>query len=130
MVGTTAISGSSQATSSSISKHHVQPFRRPPTLAAALIASLQVPAPKPNPVKKGGNAIGFAGLTTVDTVNTNGFTLSPPDQGLCVGNGFVLETINLVMAVYSKTGKQLTAPESATELFGELHLEIPLHFIQ
>ena len=118
MVGTTAISGSSQATSSSISKPRIQPLRRPPTVAAALIASLRVPAPKPNPVKKGGNAIGFAGLTTVDTANTNGFVVSPPDQGLCVGNGFVLETINLVMAVYSKTGKQLTAPESANAFFG------------
>jgi hypothetical protein len=119
MVGTSAIGSSSQATSSSIPKHRVQPFRQPPTLATAFTASsLQVPTPKPNPVKRGGNAIGFAGLTTVDTANTNGFTLSPPDQGLCVGNGFVLETINLVMVVYSKTGKQLTAPESGNAFFG------------
>jgi hypothetical protein len=44
--------------------------------------------------------------------------LSPPDQGLCVGNGFVLETINLVTTVYSNTGTELTAPEALNAFFG------------
>ena len=78
----------------------------------------RVPAPDPNKVKNGGNQVGFEGLTTVDTANTNGFTVTPPDQGLCVGNGFVMETINLVTAVYNKIGIQLTTPISVNSFFG------------
>jgi len=73
---------------------------------------------RPNTVKNGGNAFGFGGLTTVDTANTNGFVVTPPDQGLCVGNGFVLQAINSVMAVYSKTGTQLTVPVSIFSFIG------------
>jgi len=37
----------------------------------------------------------------------NQFSLEPPDQGLCAGNGLVLETVNDVMAVYDHTGANL-----------------------
>ena len=41
--------------------------------------------------------------------NGNQFSLEPPDQGLCVGNGFVLETVNDVLRVFSSaTGAPLT----------------------
>lgn len=93
----------------------------PKALAAATAATagaLRVPAPDPNKVKNGGNQVGFEGLTTVDTANTNGFVTTPPDQGLCVGNGFVMETINVVTAVYNKTGLQLTTPMSLYSFFG------------
>ena len=33
------------------------------------------------------------------------FSLEPPDQGLCVGNGFVVETVNTAFAVYDSKGK-------------------------
>src|SRR5581483_514066 len=38
----------------------------------------------------------------------NQFSLEPPDQGLCVGNGFVLETVNDVLRVYDTSGNPLT----------------------
>lgn len=78
--------------------------------ASANSGTLSVPTPKPNAVGYGGVRLGFEGMTTVDTANTNGFVLSPPDQGLCVGNGFVMEPINLVMSIYSTSGVQLTSP--------------------
>lgn len=124
-VGMTAIS-EGLPSFSSISKvrvqpPHVQPGTRrllPKQMAGTLKGlALSVPTLKPNAVRNGGDFVGFAGLTTVDTANTNGFVLSPPDQGLCVGNGFVVEIINLVMAVYSKTGTQLTSPVSANSFF-------------
>jgi hypothetical protein len=34
----------------------------------------------------------------------NQFSLEPPDQGLCVGNGFVLETVNDVLRVFRTDG--------------------------
>ena len=40
----------------------------------------------------------------------NQFSLEPPDQGLCAGNGFVLETVNDVLAVYSTNGTKVIGP--------------------
>jgi len=45
----------------------------------------------------------FQGLGITDDASAAGFVLEPPDQGLCVGNGKVLELVNVVGQVY-KTG--------------------------
>ncbi|HLB61631.1 MAG TPA: hypothetical protein VJN50_02680 [Actinomycetota bacterium] len=37
----------------------------------------------------------------------NQFSLEPPDQGLCAGNGYVMETVNDVVQVYDTTGTPL-----------------------
>jgi hypothetical protein len=37
----------------------------------------------------------------------NQFSGEPPDQGLCVGNGFVFETVNQVVQVYTENGQAL-----------------------
>jgi len=37
----------------------------------------------------------------------NQWSLEPPDQGLCVGNGFVVEAVNNAVAVYDTSGTQL-----------------------
>jgi hypothetical protein len=37
----------------------------------------------------------------------NQFSLEPPDQGLCVGNGYVMETVNSVIQVYDENGSPL-----------------------
>src|ERR1035437_9691659 len=86
--------------------------------AGTLSAALAIPAPRPNAVTNHGANVGFKGLTTVDTANTNGFVTTPPDQGMCAGHGFVLEMINVSMAVYSTTGTQLTVPASVNAFFG------------
>ena len=52
----------------------------------------------------------FNGLTLRQQRLANGgnqFTVEPPDQGLCVGNGYVLESVNDVLNVYSTSGKSL-----------------------
>jgi hypothetical protein len=49
----------------------------------------------------------FAGLDHFDTRTADGgnqFSNEPPDQGLCVGNGFVFESVNSVVQVYEKNG--------------------------
>jgi len=48
----------------------------------------------------------------------NQFTLEPPDQGLCAGNGVVMEIINDVMTVYSPAGTALTGVEDLNTFFG------------
>src|SRR5206468_178777 len=60
---------------------------------------------------------GFLGVTHRDQrfagtgayANTQ-FNLEPPDQGLCVGGGFVLELVNTALAVYSTNGARLAGP--------------------
>jgi hypothetical protein len=48
----------------------------------------------------------------------NQFSLEPPDQGLCAGNGFVVETINDVTRVYDTSGKPVTGVQDLNTFFG------------
>lgn len=50
--------------------------------------------------------------------NGNQFSLEPPDQGLCVGNGFVLETVNDVLRVYNTHGNPLSNPTALNAFYG------------
>jgi hypothetical protein len=71
-----------------------------------------------------GAATGFNGLSHADQrlagtgqyVNTQ-FSLEPPDQGLCVGNGFVLESVNDAFAVYSESGTKLTGTNALNQFY-------------
>lgn len=46
----------------------------------------------------------------------NQFSVEPPDQGLCAGNGFVMESVNDVLQVYSTTGNPLLNGGAAVDL--------------
>jgi hypothetical protein len=62
--------------------------------------------PKSNPVL----GTNFQGLNFHDQRFANGgnqFSVEPPDQGLCAGNGFVVETVNDVLQVYDTAGNAL-----------------------
>jgi hypothetical protein len=62
----------------------------------------------------------FKGLNHRDQRTADGgnqFSLEPPDQGLCVGNGFVLETVNDVIRVFSVTGAPLLGPVSQNRFY-------------
>ncbi|MGB7845201.1 MAG: hypothetical protein WBL63_06270 [Candidatus Acidiferrum sp.] len=48
----------------------------------------------------------------------NQFSIEPPDQGLCVGNGFVLETINDVLQVFDTSGNPLSGPTALNDFYG------------
>jgi len=48
----------------------------------------------------------------------NQFSVEPPDQGLCVGNGYVLETVNDVLAVYNQSGGLLKGPVDLNTFYG------------
>ena len=47
----------------------------------------------------------------------NQFSLEPPDQALCVGNGYVVEAVNDAVAVYDSSG-HLLALDSLNHFFG------------
>jgi hypothetical protein len=49
----------------------------------------------------------------------NQFSLEPPDQALCVGNGFVVESVNSVLRVHSTAdGAPLTGVQDLNTFFG------------
>ncbi len=53
---------------------------------------------------------GFEGLNFFQQRYARGgnqFTLEPPDQGLCVGNGYELETINDVLNIFNASGSSV-----------------------
>ncbi len=67
----------------------------------------------PNAGPKSNPTLGthFQGLNLFDqrfANNGNQFSVEPPDQGLCAGNGFVLETVNDVLRVYHTDGSPAT----------------------
>jgi hypothetical protein len=65
--------------------------------------------------------LGFRGLNHRDQRLANGgnqFSVEPPDQGLCVGNGFVVEATNSVIRVWSTGGSALTGVVALNPFFG------------
>ncbi|MGN2243836.1 hypothetical protein ACFWZU_10040 [Frateuria sp. GZRR33] len=72
---------------------------------------------KSHPELKGG----FEGLNFHDQRYANGgnqFSVEPPDQGLCAGNGFVVESVNDVLAIYDRAGNQLVGPVDLNTFYG------------
>ena len=71
--------------------------------------------PKSNPVL----GTNFQGLNFHDQRFANGgnqFSVEPPDQGLCAGNGFMLEAVNDVLQVYDAAGNALLNGGQAVDL--------------
>ena len=63
----------------------------------------------------------FDGLNHRNQRLANGakqFSLEPPDQGLCVGNGVEMEIINDVTKIYSPSGGTVKATEDLNTFFG------------
>jgi hypothetical protein len=48
----------------------------------------------------------------------NQFSLEPPDQGLCAGNGFVVEAVNDVLRVYDTSGNPLIGVVDLNTFYG------------
>jgi hypothetical protein len=68
---------------------------------------------------------GFEGLNHADQrfagsgryLNSQ-WSLEPPDQALCVGNGYVLEAVNTAIAIFDKQGHRLAGPIAINQFFG------------
>jgi len=50
--------------------------------------------------------------------NGNQFSIEPPDQALCAGNGYVLESINDVMKIFDRSGTPLTGDIALNSFYG------------
>jgi hypothetical protein len=63
----------------------------------------------------------FMGLDGFDqrfANNGNQFSVEPPDQALCVGNGYVLEAVNTVLRVFRTGGGAATAVTDLNSFYG------------
>jgi len=66
-------------------------------------------------------ALSFDGLNHRNQRLANGgnqWTLEPPDQGLCVGNGYVVEVVNSVIRVWNTSGSALSGVQDLNTFFG------------
>ena len=62
--------------------------------------------------------VNFNGVSSRDSQFTNfELTFEPPDQGLCEGNGFVLEAVNSAYRIYRTAGTSLRGPFNVNDLF-------------
>ena len=65
--------------------------------------------------------VSFHGLDHFDQRTANGgnqFSVEPPDQGLCVGNGFIMETVNDVIQVFDTSGNPVTDVVDQNTFYG------------
>ena len=60
----------------------------------------------------------WAGLDEADNARAAGFSLEPPDQGMCVGGGKVVEVINDVAQVFTTSGRPVTPAVSLASVYG------------
>jgi len=85
---------------------------------------LDAPVVASSPVAASNPELGtsFQGLNHRDQRLANGgnqFSLEPPDQALCVGNGFTVEATNSVLRVWSSAGgSALTGVQDLNTFFG------------
>ena len=62
--------------------------------------------------------VNFNGVGSRDSQVTNFEQMfEPPDQGLCEGNGFILEPVNSAYRIFSTAGKSLRGPFNVNDLF-------------
>jgi hypothetical protein len=96
---------------------------------ARTLAATAATGPLPVPIVRGTKVAGAPALTqTFEGLNLyqeryvagngNQFTFEPPDQGMCVGNGFVLETINDALRVFTTNGQAVTDPVDLNSFYG------------
>lgn len=84
---------------------------------------LEAPAVASSAVVGAGPAVraSIQGLNHRDQRTANGgnqFSLEPPDQALCVGNGFTVESVNSVLRVYDSNANPLTGVQDLNTFFG------------
>ena len=64
---------------------------------------------------------GFEGLNFYQQRYARGgnqFSVEPPDQGMCAGNGYVVEAVNDVLNVFNTSGQSVLPDNTATNIVG------------
>src|SRR4029077_2656613 len=113
-VGTASLSTNVSASSAGVQATQNRGARQLPRSAGAAAARLaQAPtvgSTATATAQSSGSGLGqllanFNGVSSLDSELTNfGAKFEPPDQGLCEGNGFVLEPVNSAYTIYHTNG--------------------------
>lgn len=120
----------SAATGISIGKYELRPEagqevdRAIPNTKSKSTAPRIVPAAASAIAAANPGSSGFTGVTFKDhrdADNGNQTSDTPPDQGLCAGNGIVIEPVNTTFSIYSSAGSRTGGPTSLTEFFTQEH---------
>jgi hypothetical protein len=93
---------------------------RPFGLQKKLFPGERLPAPNVDSKTISAATTGFDGLRFFDQRYANGgnqFSVEPPDQALCVANGYVVEAVNTVMRVYRTNGSAVTGVQDLNTFY-------------
>jgi hypothetical protein len=89
----------------------------PAGIGNAAVAPHAVPVAESNAITALHN---FNGTSSRDSEVTNfDARFEPPDQGLCEGNGFVLEAVNSAFTIFRPNGSVVRGPFNVNDLFDE-----------
>src|SRR5690349_952671 len=116
--------------SKSLDRARALPLLRPHVPGLANAPTVQIPTVSCQPLRAGcdnispfaGGAVGVKGINAVDSAEstTNKFKdVEPPDQGLCAGNGSVVETNNIgEILIFNKALKRASPVISLDRVMG------------
>lgn len=95
-------------------------FASPTAIADADGAIGITPTDAPDTGFGGDPILSFEGLSNTANGVAFGFQVSPPDTNMDVGPNHVVQTVNLLVRVYDKSGAALTPPFKMSSLFASL----------
>lgn len=127
-LGTTSLSAASTSAASDVGLEiHSGPevdahFERlaKGSLSPARVPAAHVPTPADSAISGSVSGAGFNGLTHRDqrlASQGNQFSTEPPDQGLAVGNGYLVEAVNLAIRVRTTDGTVVVPAVGLNEFF-------------
>jgi hypothetical protein len=79
---------------------------------------VNIPTVSPLPISTSFPGKTAQGLNAYDNRYVGVFNVTPPDQGLCVGNGYVVEPVNIVLSVYDEKFRRQEGDMSLETFFG------------
>ncbi|MBO0816396.1 MAG: hypothetical protein J2P30_14795, partial [Actinobacteria bacterium] len=101
--------------------------RHPSANSRDRVAGFAPPVVRPTPVITSAPGLrrSWEGINALTMSEAQGFTFTPPDQGLCTGNGFVFEIVNNAVQVFRASGSPASPVISSNTFFGVPPLQNP-----
>src|SRR5262245_17993822 len=130
VLGVVGVTAAAQGASTTLGQFELRPEagqevdRDIPNTQSKSNAPRIVPAQASAVAASNPGAFGFTGVTFKDhrdADNGNQTSDTPPDQGLCVGSGEVVEPVNTTFSTYSTSGHLTGGPTSLTLFFTGQH---------
>ena len=94
--------------------------RHPAANSRDVVDGFAPPVVRPTPVISSAPGLrrSWEGVNAFTMSAAQGFTFTPPDQGLCSGNGFVFEIVNNALQVFHGSGAPASPVVSTNPFFG------------